>query len=256
LLAARERAQAADRAKSAFLATMSHELRTPLNAINGYAEIMAAAMFGPLGNARYRDYAADILASGRYLLDLVDGVLNLSSIEAGQTELETEPVDLAAVADDVVRMLDGKMHTDGLHLELDPLDGIVVQADPRALKQVLINLLDNAVKYGRPGDTVRLTAAGDHGNAVIAVCDDGPGIDADDLDRIEQPFVRGGRGAAWEAGEKPGVGLGLALVKRLVEAMHGTLQIDSDVGCGTRVEVRLPAVHRRQIMMPIGAANA
>ncbi|MBK1671142.1 hypothetical protein CKO28_24360 [Rhodovibrio sodomensis] len=247
LLAARERAQAADRAKSAFLATMSHELRTPLNAINGYAEIMTAAMFGPLGNARYRDYAADILASGRYLLDLVDGVLNLSSIEAGQTELETEPVHLAAVADDVARMLDGKVHTGGLHLELDPLEGLVVQADPRALKQVLINLLDNAVKYGRPGDTVRLAAAAEHGHAVIAVCDDGPGIDADDLYRIEQPFVRGGRGAAWEAGEKPGVGLGLALVKRLVEAMHGTLHIDSDLGRGTRVEVRLPALVDRRV---------
>ena len=252
LLAARERAQAADRAKSAFLATMSHELRTPLNAINGYAEIMAAAMFGPLGNARYRDYAADILASGRYLLDLVDGVLNLSSIEAGETELETEAVHLAAVADDVARMLDGKAHTGGLHLELDPLDGLVVQADPRALKQVLINLLDNAVKYSRPGDTVRLTAAADHGHAVIAVCDDGPGIDADDLDRVEQPFVRGGRGAAWEAGEKPGVGLGLALVSRLVEAMHGTLHIESDVGCGTRVEVWLPAVVDRRTWAEAG----
>ena len=242
LMIARENAQAANRAKSAFLATMSHELRTPLNAINGYAEIMSAEMFGSLGSARYRAYAEDILASGKYLLELVGDVLDLSSVEAGQAKLELEPFEIGPAAEAVTRLLEGKVRAAGINLEVARLDGLWIHADPRAFKQVLVNLLDNAVKYGRNGDTVRLEAGLDADQAVITVSDTGPGIAPGDIANVTQPFVRGGSHAPWEFGEKPGVGIGLALVKRLIDEMHGSLRIDSLVGQGTSVEVRLPTV--------------
>ena len=252
LLSAREKAQAADQAKSAFLATMSHELRTPLNAINGYAEIMTTGMLGPLGNAKYEGYAADILSSGRYLLDLIEGVLNLSSIEAGQSDLAIEPTAVVPIAADVHRMLNGKARNAGVKLEIGQLDSLEVYADPRALKQVLVNLLDNALKYCRNGDIVQLSATANGHQAAITIADDGPGIAAGDVDRVMQPFVRGGTETPWQACDKPGVGLGLALVKKLAEAMHGRITIDSDIGRGTRVEVLLPTATERCLPAKVG----
>ncbi|RZJ17420.1 MAG: PAS domain-containing protein [Brevundimonas sp.] len=233
------RAEAANQAKSEFLANMSHELRTPLNAINGFSEIMAAEMFGPLGDARYKGYAHDIHNSGQHLLSLINDILDMAKIEAGKMTLHLEPVSLKEIGDDAVRLMRGKAEEAGLTLTVEAGDLPVIQADQRGLKQVLLNLISNAVKFTPQGGAivVALTRKGDD-RVSVAVADTGIGIAAEDLARLAQPFeqVEGQHSKTTQ-----GTGLGLALTKALIEMHGGRLAIESEPGRGTVVSFDLPA---------------
>ena len=233
------RAEAANQAKSEFLANMSHELRTPLNAINGFSEIMAAEMFGPLGDAKYKGYAADIHRSGQHLLSLINDILDMAKIEAGKMRLHYEAVSLKEVADDAVRLVRGKVQDAGLTLtvETDP-DLPEIEADQRGCRQVMLNLLSNAIKFTPEGGsiTVRLASLGAE-RVRVAVADTGIGIAADDLARLARPFeqVEGQHSKTTQ-----GTGLGLALTKSLIEMHGGTLVMESRPGAGTTVSFDLP----------------
>ncbi|HZD25488.1 MAG TPA: PAS domain S-box protein [Alphaproteobacteria bacterium] len=239
LTAARSAAEQANRAKSDFLAMVSHELRTPLNAILGFSEIIATEAFGPAGDVRYRGYAEDIHNSGRHLLELITDILDLSRIESDNLQLDEEDVEVGLLAADCARLLQERARRAGLHLRQVVEAGLpVLQADRLRLKQVLINLLTNAVKFTPAGGTVTLGAGrlGD-GRLRLWVEDTGIGIPAEDLPRVINPFVQAG-GSYVRKNE--GIGLGLALCKRLVEMHDGELEIVSEPESGTCVSVLLP----------------
>ena len=232
------RAEAANQAKSEFLANMSHELRTPLNAINGFSEIMAGEMFGPLGDARYKGYAADILKSGQHLLSLINDILDMAKIEAGKLTLHYETVSLKEVVDDAARLMRGRIQEAGLNLLVDAADLPDIDADYRGLKQVVLNLISNAVKFTpEGGDIVVALSREDDERVRVAVTDTGIGIAAEDLVRLARPFeqVEGQHSKTTQ-----GTGLGLALTKSLIELHGGTLMIDSLPGRGTTVGFDLP----------------
>ena len=233
------RAEAANQAKSEFLANMSHELRTPLNAINGFSEIMAAEMFGPLGDPKYKGYAADIHKSGQHLLSLINDILDMAKIEAGKMTLHYEEVSLKEVCDDAVRLMRGKAQEAGLTLTVEaPGDLPEIEADHRGCKQVMLNLISNAIKFTPEGGsiTVRLAPLGAE-RVRVAVTDTGIGIAADDLARLARPFeqVEGQHSKTTQ-----GTGLGLALTKSLIEMHGGTLHMESQPGDGTTVSFDLP----------------
>ena len=232
------RAEAANQAKSEFLANMSHELRTPLNAINGFSEIMAGEMFGPVGDPRYKGYAADILKSGQHLLSLINDILDMAKIEAGKMTLHYEPVDLIEVCEDAIRLMRGKAQDSGLTLSLQAADLPEIDADYRGLKQVMLNLISNAVKFTPEGGeiTVSLSRSGDD-RVRIAVIDTGIGIAAHDLARLAQPFeqVEGQHSKTTQ-----GTGLGLSLTKALIELHHGEMLMASEPGMGTTVSFDIP----------------
>jgi cell cycle sensor histidine kinase DivJ len=238
LIEARDMAMGASRAKSAFLANMSHELRTPLNAIIGFSELMEREIFGPLGNARYQEYARMIHDSGGHLLDLINGVLDMSKIEAGKFELYQEIFELEDVADASLHFVNLAAERSGVSLACEIAPGARrVFADKRAIKQILVNLLSNGVKFTPRGGQVMLSARLIEKGVEISVRDTGTGISASDLEKlgkpfeqVESPITRG----------KEGTGLGLALVKSLA-AMHGGEAIlESALGVGTTVKVSLP----------------
>jgi two-component system cell cycle sensor histidine kinase PleC len=235
------RAEGANQAKSEFLANMSHELRTPLNAINGFSEIMIAEMYGPLGDARYKSYAQDILNSGQHLLALISDILDMSKIEAGKMSLRFEPLSLEEVAEDALRLVRNRAEAAGLALRLDFDDLPDVEADYRAIKQVLLNLLSNAVKFTPRGGrvTVRAELRNDAvGQRVrISVQDTGIGITPDDLARLARPFEQI---ESQHAKTQQGTGLGLALTKALVEMHGGLLDLRSAPGQGTSAIFSLP----------------
>ncbi len=234
------RAESANRAKSEFLANMSHELRTPLNAINGFSEMMVGEMFGPLGDARYVDYARDILNSGQHLLALINDVLDMSKIEAGKMNLRFEPVRLDELAEDAVRLIKNRAETAGLQVAIEVPSLPEVEGDYRALKQVLLNLLSNAVKFTPRGGVITLKAENRRdalGQRVkVSVIDTGIGIAADDLARLARPFEQI---ESQLSKTQQGTGLGLALSKSLVEMHGGVLEIESQPGHGTVVSFLL-----------------
>lgn len=232
------RAEAANQAKSEFLANMSHELRTPLNAINGFSEIMAGEMFGPLGDPRYKGYAADILKSGQHLLSLINDILDMAKIEAGKLTLHYEEVSLKEIVEDAARLMRGRVEEAGLKLLVDAPDLPTIEADHRGLKQVVLNLLSNAVKFTpEGGDIVVALSREDDDRVRIAVTDTGIGIAAEDLGRLARPFeqVEGQHSKTTQ-----GTGLGLALTKSLIELHGGTLTLESEPGRGTTVSFDLP----------------
>jgi cell cycle sensor histidine kinase DivJ len=237
LVAARDAAENASRAKSDFLAGMSHELRTPLNAILGFSEIMAREMFGPIGAPRYREYAHLIHESGGHLLELINGVLDMSKIEAGRLELYEEMFDLGEVASSAIRFVSHAAERGGVALSLSVAPSAArIFADKRAVKQMLINLLSNGVKFTPPGGAVRVDATTGEGGLEIAVCDTGIGIAKPDLEKLGQPF----RQAPGNHRAREGTGLGLALVKALVVLHHGEMVLESAMGAGATVRLRLP----------------
>ncbi|MEJ6790230.1 ATP-binding protein [Brevundimonas sp. BR2-1] len=232
------RAEAANQAKSEFLANMSHELRTPLNAINGFSEIMAGEMFGPLGDARYKGYAADILKSGQHLLSLINDILDMAKIEAGKLTLHYEAVSLKEVVEDATRLMRGKIQEAGLNLLVDAPEMPEIDADYRGLKQVVLNLISNAVKFTpEGGDIVVALSREDDDRVRVAVTDTGIGIAEKDLERLARPFeqVEGQHSKTTQ-----GTGLGLALTKSLIELHGGELTIASEPGRGTTVGFVLP----------------
>jgi PAS domain S-box-containing protein len=236
--AAREHAEAANKAKSRFLANMSHELRTPLNAIIGFTDLMRQKMFGPLGNARYEEYATLIYDSGQLLLDLISDLLDMSKIEAGKLELNMERVDLGGAIEDCIRLLQERADNAGLELStMMPKGKLSLNADRRAVKQILLNLVSNAVKFTPAGGHVIVTARSAGQKVIVSVRDDGIGIPAADLPRIGKPFeqVVGDPMLA-----KVGTGLGLSLVRALSERHGGCMRITSQEGLGTEVIVELP----------------
>jgi two-component system cell cycle sensor histidine kinase PleC len=232
------RAEAANQAKSEFLANMSHELRTPLNAINGFSEIMAGEMFGPLGDPRYKGYAADILKSGQHLLSLINDILDMAKIEAGKLTLHYERVSLREIVEDVARLMRGKVAEAGLNLTVDAPDLPEIDADHRGVKQVILNLVSNAVKFTpEGGDIVISLSRLGQDRMRVAVTDTGIGIAPEDVRRLARPFeqVEGQHSKTTQ-----GTGLGLALTKSLVELHGGRLSIDSEPGRGTTVSFDLP----------------
>ncbi len=236
---ARDAALDASRAKSRFLANMSHELRTPLNAIIGFSEMMSREMFGSLG-PRYQEYSRLIHESGSHLLELINSVLDMSKIEAGKFELSEELFDLEETAQSAVRFLRIPAERAHVALALGVAPGArLVFADRRAVKQILVNLLSNGVKFTPPGGEVRVTAlvSKDGRGIEIAVTDTGTGISQADLERLGKPFEQVENA---EVRAKEGTGLGLALVKSLSGLHGGDAELASALGEGTTVTVRLP----------------
>jgi two-component system cell cycle sensor histidine kinase PleC len=245
------RAEAANQAKSEFLANMSHELRTPLNAINGFSEIMVAEMFGPLGDARYRDYAQDILNSGQHLLALINDILDMSKIEAGKMTLNFAPVSVQELAEEAVRLIRTRAQSAGLELTLDLPPLPEIEADYRTLKQVLLNLLSNAVKFTPLGGRVEVSAEAEADQVRISIVDTGIGIAAEDLERLARPFEQI---ESQHAKTQQGTGLGLALSKALLEMHGGAFELESVPGRGTTASFRLPV--RQGGTLRAGAAGA
>lgn len=238
LLAARERAEFASHTKSRFLANMSHELRTPLNAIMGFSDIISREMFGPLGNDRYSEYARMINESGSLLLDLINDLLDMSKIEAGKHDLHIEEFSAREVIEATTRLLSVRAENRRIAIStaVSPPDALIA-ADPRAFKQILLNLISNAVKFTDPGGTIEVSATADDGWLRLTVRDTGIGIPADMLPRLARPFEQVTNDPSRAHG---GSGLGLALVKSLTQLHGGEFSIASEVGCGTRVTVALP----------------
>ena len=240
---ARRRAEAASAAKSRFLATMSHELRTPLNAILGFSEAMKSELLGPVHNRSYREYAASIHDSGRHLLQLINQILDLSHIEAGRCELSEEAVRLAGVVEDCLRLLNLRVESKGLNVAvvcdrgLDPL-----WADARAVRQICLNLISNALKFTPRGGHVTITVADTpEGGQMLVVKDSGPGIPKEEIPRVMQAF---GQGSLAHRIAEGGTGLGLSIVQSLVAAHGGTFELRSALRKGTEAIVRLPPSRR------------
>ena len=239
------RAEAANQAKSEFLANMSHELRTPLNAINGFSEIMAGEMFGPVGDARYKGYAADILRSGQHLLSLINDILDMAKIEAGKMTLHYEKVSLKEVCEDALRLMRGRAEEAGLTLVLDAPDVQDIDADQRGMKQVMLNLISNAIKFTPEGGSVTVSVREiERGRQKVSVADTGIGIAAEDLGRLARPFeqVEGQHSKTTQ-----GTGLGLALTKSLIEMHHGLMTMDSEPGSGTVVSFDVPVLRPAEL---------
>ncbi|MBU0859862.1 MAG: PAS domain-containing protein, partial [Alphaproteobacteria bacterium] len=235
---AKESAERAYAAKSQFLANMSHELRTPLNAIIGFSEMMQRQLLGPIGTERYIDYIAGIRESGEHLLDLISDILDMSKIEAGKYELDLEELNLAKTIKLAVHMMEGRAQESQIRItsEIGNEDRIII-ADRRAVMQILLNLLSNAVKFSDRGSAVQVECIDRDGYVSMKVHDNGIGIPANKLKDITRPFEQA---ASHYTREHEGTGLGLAITKDLIELHGGSLHIESTVGVGTTVTVRLP----------------
>jgi signal transduction histidine kinase len=229
----------ASRHKSEFLANMSHELRTPLNAVIGFSEVLQARLFGEL-NEKQAEYVADIHTSGRHLLALINDILDLSKIEAGRMELQVSTLALAEVLESSVALMRERATHQGISvkLEVNPTIG-VIEADERKVKQVLFNLLSNALKFTARGGHVNVTARSESDEVIVSVRDDGIGIAPEDQTRIFEEFQQVGTAQLQE-----GTGLGLALSRRFVELHGGRLWVESAPGQGSTFSFNLPRTQR------------
>jgi signal transduction histidine kinase len=232
-------AEAASRAKSSFLANMSHELRTPLNAIIGFSEIMQREMYGAVGNEHYTTYITDILQSGRHLLAIINGVLDLAKSQSGKLKIHRETVDMGDILADCVGMMREQCARGGLALDYErPRDPLTVSGEPAKLRQIFLNLLSNAIKFTEPGGRIALMAQMAGGTVMIEVIDSGIGMAVDDVVVALTPF---GQVDSRLARRYEGTGLGLPLAKELVELHDGALSISSEPGQGTTVRVMIPS---------------
>jgi signal transduction histidine kinase len=231
---------------------MSHELRTPLNAIIGFSQVMAEQIMGPLGSQRYVGYARDICSSAQHLLGIISDILDVSKLEAGKVELDEEETEIALVVRDVLQLVGERARALEIGLDIDlaaDLPGL--KADPLKLKQVLLNLVTNAVKFSQAGDRVLLSARFDGEGYHVSVTDHGLGMDAAE---IETAVTRFGQVASAWSRRHPGTGLGLPLAIGLVELHGGRLGIESQKGIGTTVTFTLP--RERALIAPSIAASA
>lgn len=251
---ARRRAEAGNKAKSRFLATMSHELRTPLNAVMGFSEVMEKELLGPIGSNTYREYAGNIYASGSHLLNIINEILDLSRIEAGRYELHEETIRLTDVAEDCERLVKLKADSKGLQLIDDFAPDLPqVWADPRAMRQICLNLLSNALKFTPKGG--RITVSIGHltdGGLFVSVRDTGPGIPKDEIPKVMQAF---GQGSLAHENAEGGTGLGLPIVQNLIQLHGGTFTLKSELRKGTEVTVTLPkqrVLHAVAPLQPLG----
>lgn len=238
LISARSEAEAQNLAKSRVLANVSHELRTPLNAVIGFSDIMVQRLFGSLPD-RYADYAASIHDAGNHLLSLIGDLLDVSRIEADRYDLNLESLDVREVIASALTLMRISADEKGLNLiALQPPVPLRAVVDQRALKQIVLNLLSNAIKFTPSGGTVTLTASAQGSDLELIIADTGLGIAPEDIDRLGQPFEQAG-----EMGQRQqGTGLGLALVRALSERHGGQMSIDSTLGSGTAITVRLPVM--------------
>jgi PAS domain S-box-containing protein len=240
MAAAKERAELANRAKSEFLANMSHELRTPLNAIIGFAEMMQAEVVGPIGE-RYRDYARNIRDSGAHLLAIITDILDLAKIEAGKMMLDEAVVSVADLIESCITLVRNRAELAGISLAGVTQENVPrIWADERKLKQILINVISNAVKFTPSGGRVTVVATLREGDLVLSVTDTGIGIAPEDIPKALAPFTQLDNGLTRRY---DGTGLGLGLAQSLARLHNGTLAIESAVGEGTTVTLTLPA-HR------------
>ena len=228
--------EAASRHKSEFLANMSHELRTPLNAILGFSQVLREEMFGMV-NEKQAEYLEDILASGHHLLSLINDVLDLSKIEAGQMELTSAPFSIREALEQGVVVVRERANTNGVRIEItaDP-EADVVDGDARRIQQVVFNLLSNAVKFTPPGGAVDVITSRSNGELRVSVSDTGPGIAPEDHERLFDEFQQTEAGIA----QREGTGLGLALSKRFVELHGGRIWVESELGQGSTFVFTLP----------------
>jgi len=238
LEAAQVSAEQQNAGKSRFLANMSHELRTPLNAIMGFSDIMRQRLFGPMGD-RYAEYADLIYESGNHLLELINDVLDMSKIEAERFELAIENFDAREAVGSVLRLMRGQADRSGVNLRsVMPPDPLYADADRRALKQIALNLISNALKFTPRGGSVTVTVQGSGDTLELIVADTGVGISQDDLQRLGRPFEQAGDAEQRAAGS----GLGLSLVRAFARLHGGEMWVESAMGEGTAVTVRLPVL--------------
>jgi signal transduction histidine kinase len=240
LVEARRQAEAANQAKSEFLANMSHELRTPLNAVIGFSEVISNQVFGPLRNDKYLEYMKDIHSSSLHLLAIINDVLDMSKIEAGKLDLARQPLRLQSVAATAARILHERAASRGIAILPEfAAEDVVIRADERAIKQIFLNLLGNAIKFSHEDGVIHLRVAREGGaSALLEVEDHGIGMTAQEQRRALEPFSQAQATTTKIYG---GTGLGLPITKGLVEAHGGRLTIASRPGQGTTVRITLPA---------------
>jgi len=242
LVAEKENAVSLNKLKSNFVARLSHEFRTPLNAILGFSEIIANQIYGKCDNPKYIEYADHIHSSGVHLLSLINDVLDLSRLESGKETLSPEKIDISDVICDAITLVAGEAAKARVTLKtVDRLGGLPVFADRRAVKQMLLNLLSNGIKFTPEGGSVVITAEPhQNGGVLITIADSGCGIEQSELSKICEPYERAGSAYVRNA---PGTGLGLSIVKQLAELQKGELNISSTPGLGTTVKVTLPGTN-------------
>lgn len=237
---ANARAERASQAKGAFLGNMGHELRTPLNHINGFAEMMANEIYGPLGSKRYKEYAEVIMHAAKHLEEMINDILDMSKFEAGKMHLSAAQIDPVDAVDGAVKLSRRRAADREVALIFDPDDDVSdITGDHRAIKQMTFNLITNSIKFTDPGGEIRVTVTEEGGWVAIRVKDNGIGISPEDLLRLAQPFEQVNSAEAKERNIR-GTGLGLALTKSFAEMHGGRMVIESELGKGTQVSIFLP----------------